>query len=167
MSSSSLFVPPLSLGYLLAFVVAALACFGAAWRARQIQYADTRKSLSIFFLTSGGWAATYIGFLLPISGLAKNFFYQVSLIVGFATVWAWLWFCSAYTGRALHRNATAQRFAAVVFAAVILLKVTNPFHGLYYTLEPTDGGSSASSSGTEFCTGSSWACPTRWRPPGT
>lgn len=139
MSSSPLFASPLALGYLSAFVVAALACFAAVWRARQIPYAATRQSLTVFFLASGGWAATYIGFLLPVSELAKNFFYQASLIVGFGTVWAWLWFCSAYTGRALHRNATAQRFAAVVFVGVVLLKLTNPLHQLYYTLEPTNG----------------------------
>jgi signal transduction histidine kinase len=140
MASFALFASPLALGYLSVFVVAALACFAAVWRVRQIPYAATRQSLTVFFLTSGGWAATYVGFLLPVSELAKNFFYQASLIVGFGTVWAWLWFCSAYTGRALHRNATAQRFAAVVFVIVVLLKVTNPLHQLYYTLEPGSGG---------------------------
>lgn len=139
MASFALFASPLALGYLSVFVVAALACFAAVWRVRQIPYAATRQSLTVFFLTSGGWAAAYVGFLLPLSELAKNFFYQASLIVGFGTVWAWLWFCSAYTGRALHRNATAQRFAAVVFVTVVLLKVTNPLHQLYYTLEPADG----------------------------
>ena len=139
MSSSAFFASPLSLGYLLAFGVAALVCFAAVWRVRQIPYAGTRQSLTVFFLASGAWAAAYIGFLLPVSELVKNFFYQASLIVGFATVWAWLWFCSAYTGRALHRNTKAQRFAAVVFVVVVLLKVTNPLHQLYYTLQPTDG----------------------------
>ena len=139
MSSSALFASPLALGYLSAFVGAALACFVAVWRVRQIPYAGTRQSLTVFFLASGGWAVTYIGFLLPVSELVKNFFYQASLLVGFGTVWAWLWFCSAYTGRALHRNTKAQRFAAVVFGVVVLLKVTNPLHQLYYTLESTDG----------------------------
>ena len=122
--------------YLLAFVVSTLVCLGAAWRAQKIPYAETRQSLTVFFLSSAGWAAAYVGFLLPFSRLGKTFFYQISLIVGFGTVWAWLWFCSAYTGRSLHRNAGVQRFAAVVFVAVLLLKVTNPFHELYYTLEP-------------------------------
>jgi len=139
MSLSSLPADPLFLGYLLAFLGSALVCFGAAWRAQRIPYAGTRRSLMVFFLASGGWAATYIGFLLPFSRLTKNFFYQASLIVGFGAVWAWLWFCSAYTGRALHRNATVRWFAAVTFGAVVLLKVTNPLHKLYYTLEPGGG----------------------------
>ena len=130
---------PVFWGYLLAFIAATLVCLGAAWRAWQIPYADTRRSLVAFFLTSAGWAAAYIGFLLPVSPLAKHFFYQASLFVGFGTVWAWLWFCSAYTGRAIHRNASAQWFAIAVFGGVILLKVTNPLHRLYYTLEATQG----------------------------
>ncbi len=136
MSLLSLPTSVLYLCYLAAFMGATLVCLAAAWRAQQIPYAETRRSLTTFFLASGGWAAAYIGFLLPFSRLAKNFFYQTSLIVGFGTVWAWLWFCSAYTGRALHRNPTAQRFAGVVFLAVVVLKVTNPFHELYYTLQP-------------------------------
>ncbi len=102
-------------GYLLAFVAASLACLGAAWRAWSIPYAGTRHSLLAFFLTSAAWAGAYIGFLLPVSPLAKHVFYQISLVVGFGTVWAWLWFCSAYTGRAIHRNASAQWFAIVVY----------------------------------------------------
>lgn len=124
------------LGYLGAFAIATLVCLVGAYRARQIQYAGTRQSLVVFFLTSAGWAAAYIGFLLLSGPGAKTFFYQVSLIVGFGTVWAWLWFCSAYTGRALHRNAAALRFAALVFGIVVVLKLTNPLHQLYYTLEP-------------------------------
>ncbi|WP_103020944.1 ATP-binding protein [Salinibacter altiplanensis] len=125
--------------YLMAFAAATIVCLGAAWRAWYIPYAGTRKSLGVFFLSSAGWAAAYIGFLLSASSLAKHFFYQASLIVGFGTVWAWLWFCSAYTGRALHRNASARWFAIIVYGGVTLLKMTNPFHHLYYTLEPSQG----------------------------
>ncbi len=122
-------------GYLLAFILASITCLGAAWRARQIPYADTRRALVSFFGGSSVWGAAYVGFLLVPSPLGKHLFYQLSLLVGFATVWAWLWFCFAYSGRGLHRNKTVQRFAAVVYGGVTLLKVTNPLHGLYYGLE--------------------------------
>jgi len=139
MSVSGTLGDPIYLGYLAVFVIATLVCLGAAWRAWRIPYASTRQSLTTFFLTSAGWAASYVGFLLPVSPLVKHFFYQSSLLVGFGTVWAWLWFCSAYTGRALHRNTSAQWFAIVVFVGVTVLKVTNPLHHLYYTLEPGQG----------------------------
>ena len=131
--------PLLSVGYLSAFALAALVCVGAAWRARSVPDPDTRHGLVALFLTSGAWSTAYVGFLLVSSAVAKSFFYQASLIVGFSAVWAWLWFCSAYTGRTLHRATAAQRLAVVVFSAVVLLKLTNPLHGLYYSLEPSGG----------------------------
>jgi PAS domain S-box-containing protein len=126
-------------GYLIAFVVATAACLGAAWRARSVTRGDTRRALVAFFSVSGAWAASYIGFLLSSSALEKHIFYQLSLIVGFAAVFAWLWFCSAYSGRSLHRNRKVQGFALAVYLIVTALKVTNPWHGLYYGLEPTGG----------------------------
>ncbi|MCS4152571.1 PAS domain S-box protein [Salinibacter ruber] len=127
-------------GYLLAFVVATAACLGAAWRARSIPSPETRQALTWFFSGSAVWAGAYVGFLLVGSALEKHLFYQLSLIVGFGTVFAWLWFCSAYSGRGLHRNRRVQQFAIAVFAVVTALKVTNPLHGLYYGLEPAGGG---------------------------
>ncbi len=126
-------------GYLLAFVAATAACLGAAWRARSIPSPETRRALTWFFSGSAIWAGAYVGFLLVDSALEKHLFYQLSLIVGFGTVFAWLWFCSAYSGRGLHRNRRVQQFAAVVYVIVTALKVTNPLHGLYYGLEPAGG----------------------------
>ncbi|MCS3677221.1 signal transduction histidine kinase [Salinibacter ruber] len=127
-------------GYLLAFVAATAACLGAAWRARSIPSPETRQALTWFFSGSAVWAGAYVGFLLVGSALEKHLFYQLSLIVGFGTVFAWLWFCSAYSGRGLHRNRRVQQFAIAVYVIVTALKVTNPLHGLYYGLEPAGGG---------------------------
>ncbi|WP_272501925.1 histidine kinase N-terminal 7TM domain-containing protein, partial [Salinibacter ruber] len=128
-------------GYLLAFVVATAACLGAAWRARSVvPYPETRQALTWFFSGSAAWAGAYVGFLLVGPALWKHLFYQASLIVGFSVVFAWLWFCSAYSGRGLHRSRKVQQFAAAVFVIVTALKVTNPLHGLYYGLEPAGGG---------------------------
>ena len=132
-------LPPVYLGYTSGFVLATAACLGAAWRARSLSRPDVRRALLAFFLGSAGWAGTYVGFLLAGSPTGKHLFYQGSLIVGFGTVFAWLWFCSVYSGRRLHRRRGAWYFAAAVFVAVTALKVTNPWHGLYYRLEPTGG----------------------------
>ncbi|WP_229770446.1 ATP-binding protein [Halorhabdus sp. CBA1104] len=59
--------------------------------------------------------------------------YTVGLICGFGTVWAWLYFCSAYTGRTLHRNPTLRRLGLGVFLTVAVLKLTNPLHDMYFT----------------------------------
>ncbi|MCS3698660.1 histidine kinase N-terminal 7TM domain-containing protein, partial [Salinibacter ruber] len=127
-------------GYLLAFVVATAACLGAAWRARSVPSPETRQALTWFFSGSAAWALAYVGFLLVGPALWKHLFYQGSLIVGFSVVFAWLWFCSAYSGRGLHRNRRVQQFAIAVYVIVTALKVTNPLHGLYYGLEPAGGG---------------------------
>ncbi|MCS4162922.1 PAS domain-containing protein, partial [Salinibacter ruber] len=128
------------LGYLFAFIAGAAACLGAAWRARSaVPYPETRRALTWLFSGSAAWAGAYVGFLLVGPAFWKHLFYQASLIVGFSVVFAWLWFCSAYSGRGLHRSRKVQQFAAAVFAVVTALKVTNPLHGLYYGLEPTGG----------------------------
>jgi signal transduction histidine kinase len=129
---------PVHLGYLLAFGAAALACGAGAYRARQIPYAGTRRGLQALLITSGGWALAHVGFLLPFPPAVKSGFYEAGLIIGFSTVWSWLWFCSAYTGRTLHRNQTVRRLALAVFVTVVLVKLTNPWHQLYYTLELTE-----------------------------
>ncbi|MCS3629251.1 PAS domain S-box-containing protein [Salinibacter ruber] len=127
-------------GYLLAFVLATAACLGAAWRARSVvPDPETRQALTWLFSGSAAWALAYVGFLLVGPALWKHLFYQASLIVGLSVVFAWLWFCSAYSGRGLHRSRKVQQFAAAVFVIVTALKVTNPLHGLYYGLEPTGG----------------------------
>jgi signal transduction histidine kinase len=126
--------------YLVAFGGAAVACFGAAWRARTISSPpETRQALVSFFVGSAVWGMAYIGFLLADAAIWKHVFYQLSLIVGFATVWAWLWFASAYSGRNLHRWAGIRRFALVVFVLVTGLKLTNPLHSLYYGLVASGG----------------------------
>jgi PAS domain S-box-containing protein len=61
---------------------------------------------------------------------------MVGFVLGFAAVWAWLWFCSAYTSRSTHRTPAARWFAVLMFAAVALTKLTNPWHGLYFTTAP-------------------------------
>ncbi len=54
-------------------------------------------------------------------------------MVGLATVGAWLYFCSAYTGRTYHQNSTYRRLAVAVYIALIAVKVTNPLHHGYFT----------------------------------
>ena len=126
---------PLFLAYLLVFGMAALACFVSVRRAQGINDPDTRRGLVALLLTSGGWATAYfLFFLIPVPEL-KTVFYVVGLIVGFSTVGPWLYFCSAYTGRSLHRDPIVRRAAVVIFLAVVAVKLTNPVHHLYFTIE--------------------------------
>lgn len=126
---------PLLLGYVLVFGAAALACWVGAVRARSIEDEETRRGLVWLLLLSGGWAAAHVGYLLvptPTLGVA---FYQLGIVIGIAAVGPWLYFCSAFTGRSLHRAPLVRRLAVAVFAVIVLFKLTNPIHGLYFQAE--------------------------------
>ncbi|MFB6296371.1 MAG: ATP-binding protein [Halobacteriales archaeon] len=123
------------LAYLVAFGAAGAVCLLSLVRARRIDDDDTRRGLLALLATSGGWAFIHVAFLVVPSRELKVAAYIVGLIVGLSTVGPWLYFCSAYTGRSLHRNTVCRRVAVGAFAAVVLLKVTNPIHGVYFTSE--------------------------------
>ena len=128
-------VDPAFLAYVFAFGAAAFASFASVNRARRIDDPDTRRGMVALLVTSGAWAAAHVGFLAaPTSGLAVAF-YMGGLIVGLAAVGPWLYFCSAYTGRTLHRNRTYRRVIVVVFLAIVAVKLTNPIHHQYFTTE--------------------------------
>jgi signal transduction histidine kinase len=119
--------------YVGAFVAATLGCLVGLWRARRIETQDTRRGFVALLVTSGLWAAAQVGFLLAPGVGLKVAFHVVGLVVGFSTVGAWLYFCSAYSGRSMHRNPRYRRAAVVIFLAVTLVKVTNPLHHAYFT----------------------------------
>lgn len=126
-------VSPLYLLYVGLFIMAALACFVSLTRLQEITNSDTRRGLWALLLTSGGWATAHVGFLVSPTTSLKLGWYTLGLVVGLATVGAWLYFCSAYTGRTYHRNPTYRRLAVAVYIALIAVKVTNPLHHGYFT----------------------------------
>jgi signal transduction histidine kinase len=74
-----------------------------------------------------------LAFLLVPGQTAKYGAYVLSLVVGLTTVGAWLYFCSAYTGRSFHRTTSYRRAAVAMYLLIVGVKVTNPLHGLYFT----------------------------------
>jgi signal transduction histidine kinase len=126
---------PSFLAYLAAFTVATLAPLAGTYRTLHIPNPDIRRGLTTLLVASSGWAGAHVGVLLIASPLVKDLLYTAGLLVGFTTIGAWLYFCSAYTGRALHRNPVIRRLAVGAFVLVAALKVTNPYHQLYHTLE--------------------------------
>ena len=126
---------PAYLAYIAVFGAAALSCLAGGWQARRIENAGVRRGLIALLATSGLWAVAHVGMLLSPTLLWKTTFYEAGLVVGFGTVWAWVWLCSAYSGRTLHRDRMVQGIALLVFGAVTLTKVTNFWHGLYFAVE--------------------------------
>jgi signal transduction histidine kinase len=122
---------PVAIGYWAPFLVTALVCFFAVGRAAQIEAPEVRHGLVWLLATTGSWALFEVGYFLLPQPL-KNPAYLIGLVFGFATVWAWLYFCSAYTGRSYHQNRTLRRLGAGIFLGIVAVKLTNPIHGLYF-----------------------------------
>ncbi|MFB6201529.1 MAG: ATP-binding protein [Halorhabdus sp.] len=123
--------------YIGVFALAAAASFVSALRARGIADADTRRGLIALLVASGGWALAHAGYLAIADEQLGVALYQLGLVIGLFTVGPWLYFCSAYTGRSLHRDPTIRRVALGAYLAIVTLKLTNPIHGLYYTSQFT------------------------------
>ena len=123
------------LTYLGVFAAAALGCLVGVWRARQVGPQGVRRGLVGLLLASGLWALAHVGMLLASSFWEKTAFYTTGLIVGFGTVFAWFWLCSAFSGRSLHRRRAVWWGAAAVLALVTATKLTNLWHGFYFSAE--------------------------------
>lgn len=125
----------LLIGYVLAFAVAAAICFISIRRANDIADTDTRWGLQSLLALTGAWSATHVAYLLaPARDLAIAM-YLGGLLFGIAAVGAWLYFCSAYSGRTYHRQPAVRRAAIGVFVVIAGIKLTNPLHGQYFTSE--------------------------------
>jgi len=134
---------PFFLGYLLLFGAAAVTCLVAARRVRERSGTeaggrDTGNALLALLLASAGWAGAYVGAFLAWTPGLEQTFHIVGLVLGAAAVGAWLWFCSAYSGRTLHRDAGVRRGALLLFLFVAGTKLTNPWHGLHFSTEPAE-----------------------------
>lgn len=118
--------------YQVAFGLATLGSVVGLNRARRVTDRDTRRGLVGVLLASALWAGsqTFL-FTVPDSELAIGV-YLAGLVAGFATVFAWLYFVSAYTGRTYHRNRTLRALGLGTYLFVVGVKVTNPLHHLYF-----------------------------------
>ncbi|WP_439027561.1 histidine kinase N-terminal 7TM domain-containing protein [Haloarchaeobius sp. DT45] len=117
--------------YVTVFGVTALACFLAAGLTERLQHRDTRLGLQYLLVLSGFWATgTALRLLVPDPTIS-NLVFLFELVVGLAAVGAWLYFVSAYTGEVYHRQRRYRRLALLVFGAIVLVKLSNPIHGLY------------------------------------
>ena len=123
---------PSGVVYMSLFFSSAVACFVSIPRARSFNDAAMRRGLVGLLATTGLWAFLKTAFFV-IPDPLREVTYILGLIFGFATVWAWLYFASAYTERSLHTNQTLRRLSAAVFLTVVSIKITNPLHELYFT----------------------------------
>ncbi|WP_423995253.1 ATP-binding protein [Halorubrum trapanicum] len=123
---------PAGVAYLSVFFLSGVVCFLVVPRARTLDNAELRHGLVGMLAATGMWGVLKAAFFIVPDPL-REATYTIGLVFGFATVWAWLYFASAYTGRQLHTNTTLRRLSVGVFLTVVTIKLTNPIHGLYFT----------------------------------
>lgn len=126
--------------YIFAFAFASLASFASLARARRIDDREIRLGLTGLLAGSGAWAGSHTAVLLLPGYQLKNAAYLIGLVFGFSTVWAWLYFTSAYTGRTYHRDPTFRRAGLSIYLLVVLVKLSNPIHHAYYEAQLVDEG---------------------------
>ena len=117
------------------FVTSGAACFAAALRGSRLQNDDARHGLRWLLIVVGVWGILQAGVLLAGQESTATRLYILSLVIGFATVFAWLYFVSAYAGHDYHRQPGYRWAGAITYTVVIATKVTNPIHGRYFTAE--------------------------------
>lgn len=121
-------------GYVFLFSAAAIVCFASLRRVDRIEDPDSQRGLRALLTLSGLWAVAHVGYLAAPTSQLQYSFYVGGLVVGLATVGPWLYFCSAYTGRSLHRNTRIRQLAIGFYLSIIAIKVTNPIHEQYFTV---------------------------------
>ncbi|WP_178917301.1 histidine kinase N-terminal 7TM domain-containing protein [Natronomonas gomsonensis] len=117
--------------YVVAFGAAATACFAAVYRAGWLATDEASIGLRALLVTTGLWSVVQTLVLLAPSESLMLPLYLVGQAVGFASVGAWLYFCSAYTGRSLHRQSRYWLAGLSTYAVVTTIKLTQPIHGAY------------------------------------
>jgi PAS domain S-box-containing protein len=117
--------------YIILFAGAALACLGGIPQTRRLASREVRLGLAGLLALSGLWALAIVVKLLVPWVVVKELTYLAGLVCGFGTVFAWLYFVSAYTGRRYHHDRKLVAAALAVFGLATLVKVTNPIHGAY------------------------------------
>jgi len=120
------------LAYAGAFLVGAAGCFAAAARTPEFSDPAVGTSLRVFLALAGVWSAISTLQLLAADPTLMVGLYTLGLLVGLATVPAWLRFCSAYAGRRYHRSRRLRAAVWTVYLAVVAVKLTNPLHGSYF-----------------------------------
>lgn len=119
--------------YIALFGLTAVSCFIGAWRARHVVDRDTRVGLVAVFVLSGLWAAATVTRVATADLTLSLWLRLAGLVVGLSSVGAWLYFASAYAGHDYHRRPGVRRVVGAGFGVAVLLKLTTPVHGLYFT----------------------------------
>lgn len=118
--------------YLSVFGFATAACLTGAYRSRRAVDNEVRTGLMWLFSLTGLWALTTVA-RIAVPDMRIDIALRIGgLVVGLASIGAWLYVASAYAGYSYHRDTVNRGLLLVVYLAIVIAKLTNPIHNLYF-----------------------------------
>jgi len=114
------------------FTLSGAACFAAVLHGSHLQNGDARRGLRWLLIVVGVWGILQAGVLVAGYESTATLLYTLSLVVGFTTVFAWLYFVSAYAGHEYHRQPVYRWAGVLLWIVVTGTKITNPIHERYF-----------------------------------
>lgn len=119
-------------GYIIVFVLTGTICLLTVANVRGFTNPDVRRGLAGLLVFNGFWSLLTALQLATTAYLLARVIHIGALVFGIATVFAWLVFASAYSGREYHRYRSLQVIGLLIFLSIVAVKVSNPIHGLYF-----------------------------------
>lgn len=120
------------------FVITGLVCILLITQMNKIQNREVRVGLKYTLLFSGIWSFTEATKFIFVNPEIAQFTQSISLSVGLITVVTWMYFASAFSGKKYHKNNQIAMLTIITVLGIIILKLTNPIHGLYFTIESAE-----------------------------
>lgn len=120
------------LAYAVTFAAAAVVCLFGLPQAGRLESDEAVVGLRVLLSVTALWAGLQaITVLVSVEYLVPAFF-LVAQAVGFATVGAWMYFCSAYAGYDYHKRPIYWVAGISLYGVVAFLKLTETLHGAYF-----------------------------------
>ena len=130
---------PTQATYVVALSAAGVTTAAAVVPVRRFPAGETKRGLTWFLGISALWAISEAARLAVGRSPLAEPLYIVGLLTGFATVIAFGYFASAFTGADYHRDPVVRALAAGSYLLVGAMKLTNPIHESYFTFVEQSG----------------------------
>lgn len=121
--------------YGMAFLITSILCTISMYRATDLDDKDVRRSLTFLLFCSGIWSLSEFFQVILTDKFAMQVIYSIGVSFGLVTVPSWLYFCSSITERDYHRIGWVRTATALLISFIVIIKLTNIIHGMYFGLE--------------------------------
>lgn len=125
---------PAALVYGLIFIITSILCILSMYKAMDMYERELKIPLAVLLFSAGVWALSEFFQIIVDDTLIMEIIYGIGLSFGIITVPAWFYFCSVLSNSEYHKFRWLRISTIIALALMIIIKLTNPIHGLYFTL---------------------------------